>query len=117
MMVRRRSGTMGAASSSIAFGFDAGNDVSGYFDNFVLSFGASKTLTLKADTTNIRGGLSSGQNVTFNARITGSIGYDAANNIWNTGNFEYYYTPVFGTEVGPYTHSDSYPVNGGTLSY
>ena len=97
--------------------FDATDDVSGYFDNFVVSAGASKTLTMKADTPAIRSGLSSGQTVTLSTKINGSTGADATGIAWNMGGLMYYYTPVFDTEQGPFYASDSYPVNGGTLTY
>ena len=97
--------------------FDATDDVSGYFDNFVVSAGASKTLTMKADTPAIRSGLSSGQTVTLSTKINGSTGADTTGLAWNMGDVVYYYTPVNGTEQGPFEASDSFPVSGATLTY
>ena len=118
------SGTMGSTSSSIAFGYDTANDTSNnWFDNFVISAGASKTFTLKADTTNIRLGMSTGNTMSLNAKLAGTTGASSGT-AWNPTAvtdtaIAFFYTPVFGAEwsQGPFYVSDSFPVNGGTLTY
>jgi hypothetical protein len=107
---------MGANSGSVIWGFSQTNDVSSYLDNFVITAGSYKHLTVKANTSAIRGSLGSGQYATVSSRIAGTTGA-ASGSAWNTGNIEYYYTPVFGTEQGPFYASDSFTVNGGTLTY
>ena len=107
---------LSANTSSAVVNFDVNNDISGYFDNFVISAGASKTLTVKADTSAITTGLSAGNTVSLTSKINGTTGA-ASGSAWNTGDLSYFYTPVFGTEQGGFSQSDSYPVNGGTLQY
>jgi len=107
---------IGSNSGSKEFVFNATNDVPGMFDNLNISSGATKTFTVKADTTLARGVLTSGQYLTVSTRIGGTTGYGSA--AWNEGDVEYLYTPVYASaESGPYSASDSYPVNGGTLTY
>ncbi|MDP3963809.1 MAG: hypothetical protein Q8Q39_04920, partial [bacterium] len=97
--------------------FDATTDLSGYFDNFNISAGASKTLTLKADTSAIRTGLTSGQTATLSTKINGSTGADTTGNAWNMGDLSFYYTPVNESESAVFEVSDSFPVTGGTITY
>lgn len=95
--------------------FDVTNDVSGLLDNFLIGPGASRTFIVTADTSNMLSTKTTGS-VTLSAKITGSTGWSGT--AWNTGNLFYYYTPVAGTEnVTPYSHSDSYDIQGATMSY
>jgi len=106
--------TSSAATQNITF--DVTNDVSGLLDSFVVSPGASRTLIVTADTSAMLSTKTTGS-VTLSASITGSTGFSGTS-AWNTGNLFYYYTPVAGTEnVVPFSHSDSYDVQGNTMSY
>ncbi|MDO8557920.1 MAG: hypothetical protein Q7S09_01855, partial [bacterium] len=107
---------LGGASGTKEFVFNTSNDTTNNsFDNFVISAGASKTFTLKADTSNVRAGLTTSL-ATVSTKVNGTTGFSTGTT-WNEGDVEYYYTPVFATEQGPFSSSDSYPVNGGTLTY
>lgn len=85
--------------------------------------GASKTLTIKANTTNIRAGVPSGSQISLFSQVYGAKGYRSiAGNFeepyWYQGNVNYEYT----TGISKNVHlnnmaSDSYPVAGATLTY
>ena len=88
--------------------------------------GASKTYTIKADTSNIESAVSNAgtTNTTLSLKVDGTKGYLSTDSTtgpeyyWNTGGVIYRYTQattntVFGTNYA----SDSYPVDGATLSY
>ncbi|TSC84710.1 MAG: hypothetical protein G01um101413_94 [Parcubacteria group bacterium Gr01-1014_13] len=95
--------------------FDPTNDVNSLLDNFVISPGSSRTLIVTADTSNMGTTKTAGTSVTVSAKISGSTGWSGT--AWNTGNLFYYYTAVGGTEnTVPFTHSDSYDVQGSTMS-
>ncbi len=93
-----------------------------------IAAGTSKTYTMKANTTAIRTGVSSGQNVYFSTKVDGAKGYlssdanaqgtEADEAYWNDGALIYQYTQA-GT-LTLYTGnqaSDSYPIDGATLTY
>lgn len=96
--------------------FNAGNDQNSLLDNFVIAPGATRTFIVTADTSNMLTTKTTGS-VTLSAKISGSTGWSGT--AWNTGNLFYFYTPVAGSEnAAPgFSASDSYEVNGGTLSY
>jgi len=95
--------------------FDPTNDANSLLDNFVVQPGASRTLIVTADTSNMGTSKTAGTLVTLSAKISGSTGWSGTT--WNTGNLFYYYTPISGTEnVVPHTASDSYDVQGSTMS-
>jgi hypothetical protein len=105
--------TSSASSQNVTF--DPTNDVSSLLDNFVVAPGTSRVLILTADTSNALSTKTSG-NVSVSAKITGSTGWSGT--AWNTGNLFYYYTPVNGSEnTVPYSASDSYDIQGGTMMY
>lgn len=88
----------------------------------VVSAGSSVTLTLKADTSAIRTGLSSTSQARITTKIDGLNGFASGNAVnetdWNDGDVQYYYTPVAGSENGTaYVASDEYPVTASTLTY
>lgn len=88
-----------------------------------IAAGSSKTYTLKADTTNIRMGVASGSTVNLVTKIGGTKGYTSTYGsgpeyYWNTGNVVYSYTPANGGVLKDgNTASDSYQVDGATLTY
>lgn len=89
-----------------------------------IAAGASKTFTLKADTTSIRNGVSSGSSVYLSTKIDGTKGYASTDFLtgpeyfWNAGGVTYQYqTQSGGTVYGSNTGSDSYPVDGATITY
>ena len=113
--------TTATFATSTVVTFDKENDNSGALDNFVISAGTTKTFTVKADTTNMRTGLTSGQNSSLTLTIAGSTGFvqgDTLNETnWADGGLTYFYTPTGGSPVGPYSAADQYPVSGNTLTY
>jgi hypothetical protein len=96
--------------------FNDSNDQNSLLADFVVSPGASRTFIVTADTTNMLSTKTVGS-VTLSAKISGSTGWSGS--AWNTGGLFYFYTPVGGSvNAAPgYSASDSYDVNGGTLSY
>ena len=95
--------------------FDPTNDANSLLDNFVVQPGASRTLIVTADTSNMGTSKTAGTSVTLAAKISGSTGWSGT--AWNTGNLFYYYTPISGSEnTVPYSASDSYDVQGSTMS-
>ncbi|HSR88846.1 MAG TPA: hypothetical protein VLK22_00405 [Candidatus Udaeobacter sp.] len=105
--------TSSAATQNVTF--DPTNDVSSLLDNFVIAPGASRTLIVTADTSNMLSTKTTGS-VVVSAKISGSTGWSGT--AWNTGNLFYYYTSVNGTEnVVPFSFSDSYDIQGETMSY
>lgn len=89
-----------------------------------IAAGSSKTFTLKADTTNIRSGVTSGSSVYLSTKVDGSKGYLSTDTsgvderFWNDGGVTYQYqTQSGGTIYGNNVGSDSYPVDGATITY
>lgn len=73
-----------------------------------ITAGSSTTYTVKADTTNVKTGVTSGT-VNFNVTVAGTQG--------STGDVTWAYTPSGGSAITATTVSDSYPVNGPTFTY
>ncbi len=94
--------------------FNSTNDQNSLLGDFNIAPGASRTFIVTADTSLMLSAKTTGS-VTLSAKISGSTGWSGS--AWNTGNLQYYYTPVGTTEQGPYLTSDSYDISGGTLSY
>ncbi|KKK85382.1 hypothetical protein LCGC14_2773870, partial [marine sediment metagenome] len=89
-----------------------------------IAAGASKTYTVKADTSNIRRGTTAtGIDPNFIVKIDGSKGWLSSDDAgpdelyWNDGNVVYSYTPVNGSLLGNNFATDTAPVEGPTLSY
>ena len=90
-----------------------------------IAAGGSKTYVVKADTSNIRTGLTSGENAYLSVKIDGSKGFDSSEYTgtptgewyWNEGDVTYKYTPVDGSEISGLQACDSVPVDGTTLTY
>lgn len=101
-------------SNPVSVNFNNGNDQNSLLDNFVVAPGTTRTFIVTADTTSMLVGKTSGS-VTVSSKISGSTGWSGT--AWNTGNLFYYYTPVNGSEQGPFSHSNSYEVSAGALSY
>lgn len=87
---------------------------------------SSKTYTVKADTSNIESAVSNAgtTNTTLSLKVDGTKGYLSTDGstgpeyYWNTGGIVYRYTQATtGTDFGSNSASDSYPVDGATLSY
>lgn len=106
----------GAAGTALWTDFNTTNDTNSAFDSFTIPAGSSRTLIFAADTSSIFNGKTTGS-VSLTPSLDGSTGL-TADPSWATGVVKYYYTPVGSTssEQGPYTASDSYDVNGNTLS-
>ena len=82
-----------------------------------IAAGSSKTYVIKADTSDIRTGLGSGEHVYLSTKIGGDKGYNSAkDDLWNDSYITYKYTPVNGSEV-TLDASDSVPVSGPTIQY
>ena len=95
--------------------FDPTNDVNSLLDNLTVSPGSSRTFIVTADTSNMGTTKTAGTSVTLSAKISGSTGWSRT--ALNTGNLFYYYTPISGTEnTVPFSQSDSYDVQGSTMS-
>lgn len=95
--------------------FDPTNDVNSLMDSFLISPGATRTFIVTADTSNMGTSKTVGSSVTLAAKIAGTTGWSGT--AWNTGNLFYYYTPISGTEnTVPFSASDSYDVQGSTMS-
>ena len=77
--------------------------------------GATQTFFVTADTTNITTNLVSGNILRVSTKIVGEPGWNG--NAWNTGNLFYLYTTANGAQLGPFSASDSYNVDGGDLVY
>ncbi|KKW19122.1 MAG: hypothetical protein UY63_C0021G0005 [Parcubacteria group bacterium GW2011_GWA2_51_10] len=107
-------GTTTANPATISF--QSGNDQGALLTNFVVSPGATRTLIVTADTSNMGSAKTAGTSVTLSAKISGTTGWSGT--AWNTGNLFYFYTPVGGSEnAAPgFTASDSYDVQGSTMS-
>ncbi len=104
-----------STSNPVALVFGVANDQNSLLENLVVAPGATRTFIVTADTTNMLTQKSTGS-VTLSAKIAGTSGWTGS--AWGTGNLYYYYTPAQGgSEVGPYSASDSYEVSGATLSY
>ncbi len=89
-----------------------------------IAAGSSKTYTVKANTSNIRTGVTSGSSVFVSTKIDGNKGYlstDVAGPdelFWNDGGVTYAYTQASTLTVyDGNVASDSYPVDGATLTY
>ena len=113
---------LSTTTPSLTIAFGPVNDTSSRLANFVLSAGETKTFTVTANTSNIRTGLSSGNNALLSAKLDGATGYESADDdyedYWADGVMTYFYTPVNGSENSTaYTASDSYDVNGSALSF
>jgi hypothetical protein len=103
------------ADSSVNVTFGTETDQNSLFDSLLVAANSSRTFILTADTTNIFAGKTQGV-VTVSSKISGSTGWDGTS-AWQTGNVNYFYTPVGGSEnSSAYTNSDSYDVSGNALS-
>lgn len=88
--------------------------------------GASKTYTVKADTSNIEAAVANAgtTNTTISLKVDGTKAYNSIDTAtgpeyyWNTGGVIYRYTQAStNTQFGTNYASDSYPVDGASLSY
>jgi hypothetical protein len=113
----------GTASSSATITFAS---TSNAWVTQEIGAGSSKTYTIKADTSNIESAVSNAgtTNTTLSLKVDGSKGYLLTDSTtgpeyyWNTGGVIYRYTQATtGTEFGTNYASDSYPVDGATLTY
>ncbi|HNY36164.1 MAG TPA: hypothetical protein PLD14_00130 [Candidatus Pacearchaeota archaeon] len=78
-----------------------------------ITAGQTMTITVKADTTAVKTGVTSG-NVRFSASIPGAKGPLTS----TVGGLDWNYTPLASGGLASYkTQADSYPVNGNTLTY
>lgn len=93
--------------------FDA-NSTGQVLASQTITAGQTMTLTVKADTQNVKTGAASGQTVNFTMSVPGSTGPLTT----TPGGLTWGYTRL-GTEGADYagTQSDSYPVSANTLSY
>jgi hypothetical protein len=112
------------ASTSAAWNleFSTYNDVNTALAALNISAGASKTFSVKADTSAIRSGLGSSENARLTLSVDGTTGYESGNAVaeadWTEGGVFFHYTPISGTEnATAYQASDSYPTGGNTLTY
>jgi hypothetical protein len=104
--------TSSAATQNVTF--DPVNAINSLLNNFIVAPGASRTLIVTADTSAMLSTKTTGS-VSLSARISGSTGWSGT--AWNTGNLFYYYTAIAGTEnVVPFSASDSYDLQGSTMS-
>ncbi|MBI2645159.1 hypothetical protein HYW94_03250 [Candidatus Uhrbacteria bacterium] len=78
-----------------------------------ITAGSALTLTVKADTTSVKSGVTSG-NVNYNTSIALTETYTGAR---LSGGLTWGYTPTNGTAITGLTASDSYPVNAPALVY
>ncbi len=101
--------TSTSSTPNVSVSFNATNDLNGSFDSLTVAAGATRTFIMTANTLSATAAGGDGT-VTVSALIDGSTGWSGT--AWNTGNLLYYYTPTDSSEVGPYKHSDSYPVEG-----
>ncbi len=108
------------SSLNLVFGVDS--DSQSLFEDIQIAPGASRTFVLTANTNNIAAGRTSyPSTVTVSASLAGSRGYVSGNATheanWADGVIQYFYTPVNGSiNTTAYSASDSYPVNGPSLS-
>jgi hypothetical protein len=103
-----------STSNPVNVNFNAANAQNNLLTNFVIAPGTTRTFIVTADTTSMLVGKTTGS-VTVSAKISGSTGWSGT--AWNTGNLFYYYTPVNGSELGPFSASNSYDVSAGALTY
>jgi len=89
-----------------------------------IAAGSSKTYVVKADTSGIRTGLSSGSYAYLSTEIGGEKGYDSTETsgsdelFWKDSYITYSYTPAgSSTAITGLNASDSVPVNGPTIQY
>jgi len=73
-----------------------------------ITAGYTMTLTVKADTSNVKTGITTGT-ATFGVAIDGTAA--------STGDFTWGYTPLGKTAISGLTISDNYPVTANTLTY
>lgn len=73
--------------------------------------GSTLTLTVKADTTGVKTGVSN-NSVTFGVSLPGTQGPNQTD-----GGFTWSYTPIGGSAISSLVVSDNYPVNAPTFSY
>ncbi len=111
-------GCVSGLGYSIYANFNKNNQINKSFENLFIAPGASRTFIMTADTTGILTNKTAGM-VWYVSNMQGYTGFDRYDNTktWNTGSLTYYYTPVGSTkELGPFTYSDSYIVQGEVLS-
>lgn len=114
--------TLSSSTTPLTLTF-ASSSVGGTWGTQSIAAGGSRTFTLKADTTSIRNGVTSGGNVYLSTKIDGSKGYLSTDVTgpefyWNTGGLTYQYTQAISTTVyGTNVATDSYPVDGATITY
>jgi len=102
-----------STNGSLNVSFGESNDQNNLYDNLIIPANSTRTFILTANTNSIFNGKSEGM-VSVQGEITGITGWNWISG-WNNGNFNYFYTPVGGSEVGAFSHSDSYSVIGNTL--
>ena len=94
--------------------FGVNNDVNSQFENLVVAPGTTRTFIVTANTASMNVGRASGSTLTISSKIAGSAGWSGS--AWNTGDLNYYYTAVSGgSQLGPFTASDSYEVTAPSL--
>ncbi|PLX28257.1 hypothetical protein C0581_02885 [Candidatus Parcubacteria bacterium] len=114
--------TMDSSTPTSTVTFNTVNDISSRLANLVISAGETKTFKVTVNTSNIRTGMSSGNNAYLTMSLDGAVGYSASADTqednWADGVFTYFYTPVNGSEnTDEYGASDSYDINGNTLTF
>jgi hypothetical protein len=102
-----------STNGSLNVTFGEANDQNSAFDNLLIPSNSSRTFILTANTNSILNGKTNGT-VSVYGEITGTTGWDW-NSAWNAGSLNYFYTPIGGSEVGAFSHSDSYIITGNTL--
>jgi hypothetical protein len=78
-----------------------------------ITAGQTMVLTVKADTTSVKTGATSGQTVTFTASIPGSAGPL----VTTVGGLNWSYTALYNSATRSSNKADNYPVSASTLSY
>ncbi|MFA6427552.1 MAG: hypothetical protein WCW16_03865 [Candidatus Magasanikbacteria bacterium] len=111
-----------SSTAALTAKFNTDYDTSSRMDNLTVSAGETKTFKVTANTSNIRTGLTAGQTANLAAKLDGATGFSQGDSTnepgWANGVINYYYTPVNGSEnTTIYTASDSYDVNGKTLTF
>lgn len=107
--------TLGAAGAALLVTFNTDDDVASALGNLTVSAGGSRTFVFTADTSRVFNGKTTGS-VSLSPALDGDSGFAEGAAGWAGGVMQYYYTPVGASEQGPFTASDSYDVNGSTLT-
>lgn len=107
-------------ATTVSVSFGENNDVNSLFDNLTVPAGGSRTFIMTANTTDVLDAKTQGT-VSVSVTLDGATGFVSSDDstqegYWANGVILYYYTPVGGSELGPYSGSDSYDVVGEALT-